>query len=463
MNRFFFIALACLFSATTSAQTPLPAELVSTIDAFVAERMEQGKLPGLSLVIVKDGQVAYTKGYGFANLEEQIAMTDHTPVAVASTAKGMTALAIMQLVEQGKVNLDAPVTTYLPAFKVDDPLSSTITVRQVLSHTAGLPASATYDGNRNSDALDQRVRGLASVKLSRAPGTGYEYANDGYAVAGLIIQTVSGMPFEEYMTQHIFAPLAMQESTFDPAQAEQHGLAQGYLKQRGVISPGPLNISRGQAPAGLLLTSAHDTANYFLMLLSGGQFDDSTIVAKSSIEELWKPHVQLEPELHYGLGWEVSNANGLTVVSHTGSLPASSSDFILVPSQNLGVAVMVNLSSVHTVEIAEGVIVLMQGSTPNPSSLPTEREPSTFKPDPSVWTQYLGDYESQKGSVHIYVEDGKLMGRAGDVDFELEAYGDNDFVMRGNVGAFEGFAVSFSSDDSYMIMLLGGQPFGQKK
>jgi hypothetical protein len=105
----------------------------------------------------------------------------------------------------------------------------------------------------------------------------------------------------------------------------------------------------------------------------------------------------------------------------------------------------------------------MQGGTPNPSSLPTEREPSTFTPDPTVWANYVGDYESQKGSVHIYVEDGKLMGRAGEAAFELEAYGDNDFVMRGNVGAFEGFAVSFSSDDSYMIMLLGGQPFGQKK
>lgn len=456
--------LALVFmSMIAHAQNMFSPELQVMIDDFVAERMELGNLPGLALTIIKDGQVAYTKGYGLANVEKQLAMTDHTPVAVASTAKGMTALAIMQLVEQGKVDLDAAVMSYLPWFTVDDPLGSTITVRQILSHNAGLPASGIYDGNRDPDALEQRVRALASVKLSRAPGTGYEYANDGYAIAGLIIQTVSGMPFEDYMAQHIFAPLAMEDSTFDPAQAEQHGLAQGYLKQRGVLSPGPLDISRGQAPAGLLLTSAHDTATYFLMLLSGGQSDNKTIAAKSSIEELWKPQVQLEPELHYGLGWEVSNANGLTVVNHTGSLPSSSSDFILVPSQNLGVGVMVNLSSAHTVEIAEGVVVLMQGGTPNPSSLPTEREPSTFKPDPSVWTQYLGDYESQKGLVRIYVEDGKLMGLAGDVAFELEAYGDNDFVMRGNVGAFEGFSVSFSSADNHMTMLLGGQPFGQKK
>jgi CubicO group peptidase (beta-lactamase class C family) len=194
-------------------------------------------------------------------------MTDRTPVAVASQAKGMTALAIMQLVEQGKVDLDAPVITYLPWFKVDDPLSSSITVRQVLTHTAGLRPDLILDGNRDRDALEQRVRDLATVKLNRAPGTAYEYATDGYAIAGLIVQTVSGMPFKNYMAQNVFAPLAMQDATFDPDEAEQNGLALGYSKQRGVLSPAPMLVTLGLAPGSWAIVSAHDLGNYFTMLL----------------------------------------------------------------------------------------------------------------------------------------------------------------------------------------------------
>lgn len=465
MTRFFFTFLLAVFTATTSAQTMPPTELVSKVDAFVTERMALGKLPGLSLVVVKDGRVLYSKGYGFANIEEKIFMTDSTPMAVASNAKGMTALAIMQLVEQGKVDLDAPVTTYLPWFKVDDSLSNTMTVRQLLTHTAGLPTSAIYDGNRDPDALEQRVRDLAKVKLNRVPGTGYEYANDGYAVAGLIVQTVSGMPFEDYMTQHIFAPLAMQDSTFDPARAQQHGLAQGYLKQRAVLSPVPLTLSRGQAPAGLLLSSAKDIANYFIMLLGGEQFDTNPIVARNSIEELWKPQVQIDAGVHYGLGWEVISVDGLEIINHTGNLTASSSDFILVPSQHLGVGVMANLSSRHTIEIARGILALLQGGTPAPSSVPPEREPSTFKPDPKVWAEYVGSYESAGGSIEIFAEGDKLLGRVGGttITFELEAYGDNDFVVRGDVGALEGYTISFSLEANKPVtLLLGGQSFGQK-
>jgi CubicO group peptidase (beta-lactamase class C family) len=225
-----FTLVLVLTSTLANAQNMFSPELQAMVDAFVAEHMEQGKLPGVSLVIVQDGQVVYTKGYGFANIEKQIPMTERTPVAVASQAKGMTALAVMQLVEQGKVNLDAPITTYLPWFKVNDPRGPAITVRQVLTHTAGLPTDLVLDGNRDPDALEQRVHQLANVKLNRDPGTAYEYATDGYAIAGLIVQTVSGMPFKDYMAQNIFAPLAMQDATFDPDEAEQHGLAQGYSK-----------------------------------------------------------------------------------------------------------------------------------------------------------------------------------------------------------------------------------------
>ena len=207
----FTLTLATVLTACTfgGKATPSPSNLSARIDTLVQARMNAGKLPGLSLVVVKDGEVRYTKGYGFANLEQQTAMTQHTRIAIGSTTKGMTALAVMQLVEQGKLKLDAPVVTYLPWFKVDDSSSDRITLRHLLAHTSGLPTRTNFDGNRDPNALERHVRTLSSSKLHRAPGSGFEYANDGYAVAGLVVQVVSGMPYAEYMTKFVFTPLGM--------------------------------------------------------------------------------------------------------------------------------------------------------------------------------------------------------------------------------------------------------------
>jgi CubicO group peptidase (beta-lactamase class C family) len=376
----------------------------------------------------------------------------------------MTALAIMQLVEQGKVNLDARITTYLPWFKVNDARGSSITLRHVLNHTAGLPAQLILDGNRDPNALEQRVRELATVKLNREPGAEYEYATDGYAIAGLIVQTVSGMSFKDYMATHVFEPLDMRTATFDPAEAEKHGLAQGYDKQRGVLRPAPMLVTMGLAPGSWAITSARDLGNYFKMLLAGGKFNNKTLLQKSSLETMWMPLVRMSADRSYGLGWNVRSVNGLTIIENEGEALVNSSQFILVPSQNLAVGVTINLSTAHTSELAHGIMTLLQGGTPDPSSLPVERDPSTFMPNPSVWAQYVGDYESGRGPVRIYIEGNKLLGQAGDLNFELEAYGDNDFVLRGPVGALEGFVVSFAVDaNNQVTMLLGGQPFGQKK
>ena len=451
------VLTACTFGGKT---TPSPAILSARIDTFVRERMGAGKLPGLSLVIVKDGEVRISRGYGFANLEQQTAMTDRTRVAIGSTTKSMTALAVMQLVEQGKLKLDAPVVTYLPWFKVDDSSSKTITLRHLLSHTSGLPTSTNFDGDRNPNALEQHVRSLASIKLHRAPGSGFEYANDGYAVAGLVVQVVSGMPYAEYMTKFVFAPLGMADSTFDLSKAEREGMAQGYIKERSRFVPRPMMVSQGDAPAGTLLTSARDVGRYLNALLNGGQ----PVIGARSLEEQWRPQVKMDHGGHYGLGWMNLNFDGLEVITHDGSVIVSGSTFVMVPSQRLGVAVLTNFATDHTNEIAKGIATLLLGGEPDASRVPLERGPSAFKPDPAIWQKYVGEYQTQLGLVRLYVEGNKLLGKASDLPFELEAYGDNDFVLRGEIGTLEGHAASFALEaGNRATLVLDGQPFGQRK
>jgi CubicO group peptidase (beta-lactamase class C family) len=179
------------------------------VDAYVNKRMDAWSIPGLALAIVEDGQLTLTRGYGLADKDQGRPMTPQTPTAVGSSTKPLTATAIMQLVEAGKVDLDAPVTRYLPWFQLDDPRAAEITVRHLLSHTSGIPASATLTGGQEADALDRRVRALEWEKLRSAPGARWEYANDGFNTLGLIVQVVSGMPYEQYLgevTAHLRLP-----------------------------------------------------------------------------------------------------------------------------------------------------------------------------------------------------------------------------------------------------------------
>src|SRR5919202_5368307 len=189
--RAFAVPIALAVALTPLIATAAPgraqtADAATRIDAYMRERMPDLRTPGLSVVVVDGDQVILSRGYGFADREAGTPMTEDTPVAVASTNKGMTALAMMQLVEQGLVDLDAPVTRYLPNFRMDDERAAGITVRQVLSHTAGIPAGTATDLAQDDQALQRRVASLASVKLRYAPGSGYEYSLDGYSVAGLI-------------------------------------------------------------------------------------------------------------------------------------------------------------------------------------------------------------------------------------------------------------------------------------
>ena len=168
-------------------------------------------------------------------------MTEDTPVAVGSTNKGMTALAMMQLVEQGLVDLDTPITA-LPAGLPHGRRARrghhrpTAAVAHI-GHTRGRPLrTAPRTTRRWSDASPRS----AGVKLQRAPGSGYEYSLDGYSVAGLIVQRVSGMPYEEYLAEHVFEPLRMAHTTFDLARDAELGFATNYAKSRGIVSAGPI-------------------------------------------------------------------------------------------------------------------------------------------------------------------------------------------------------------------------------
>src|SRR5215208_2296705 len=243
---FLSIVILVVVSAITSAR-PVSAQVTPAnfdeIDHYISTRMKELGIPGAALVVVQGDQIVHLQAFGVADSSRR-PVTPQTPFFTGSTGKSFTALAIMQLVEAGKINLDEPVQTYLPWVRVADVnASKTITVRQLLTMDSGIPRSIGQEQIANLDlsdsAIENNVRALAKIDLIAPPGERYEYSNSNYTTLGMIIQAVSGQSYEMYVKEHIFQPLDMQNSFASKTEAEQDGLAVGYQKWFGIPVASP--------------------------------------------------------------------------------------------------------------------------------------------------------------------------------------------------------------------------------
>ena len=237
----------------------LDADVFSRIDAYVTEQMESAPIPGMAIAIVHKSQIVHAKGFGIAGPDGR-AVTPQTPFVIGSVSKPMTATAVMKLVDQGKIDLDAPVRQYLPSFRVAEE-GDLITVRHLLAHRSGL---SLFQGRRffgtddtSKEALANGVRSFAGTDLIAKPGQLFEYSNANYVILGAIIKAVSGKNYEDFIEQDLFAPLGMSNSYASVTQARHHGLATGHRYWFGqpVAFEADIPHSKVLAPAGYLVSS----------------------------------------------------------------------------------------------------------------------------------------------------------------------------------------------------------------
>ena len=258
----------------------------------------------------------------------------------------------MQLVEAGKIKLDAPVQTYLPWFRVADPkASAVITVRQLLNQVSGLPHAIGQTQLANTDlsdsAIENNVRALAKVELSAPPGKRYEYSNANYVTLGMIIQAVTSQSYETYIKEHIFKPLDMQNSFTSKTEAQQDGLAVGYQKWFGIAVASPnLPFVRGSLPAGQLNMSIEDFGHYLIAQLNDGSYQGVSVLSPSGIATLHHPDVQMSGSTdYYAMAWEVQHFQDVEVIRHNGQVPGYTTDMILVPQKHMAIAMVMNTFS----------------------------------------------------------------------------------------------------------------------
>jgi CubicO group peptidase (beta-lactamase class C family) len=348
----------------------------ATIDSYVQSKMQATHLPGLALGIVHGDQVVHLKGFGIANSSGR-PVTPETPFTIGSTTKSFTALAIMQLVEAGKVDLDASVQQYVPWFQVADAGAATrITVRHLLNQTSGFPTLERAGELRRSDsrdiALESYVRALRSVQLVAPVGSSFHYSNTNFDVLGLIVQMVSGQPYEQYVQSHIFAPLDMRHSFTSPEAARAAGRATGhrYWFGRPVAYERPYN--RAQFPAGFINASAEDVTHYLIAQLNGGRYRTATLLSAAGVDALHQPATPTgDGEHFYGMGWFVGTTNDIPTVSHGGSTANFHANLVLVPQEKWGVVLLMNsengLDGEPIAMIADGITSLLIGKQPQDS------------------------------------------------------------------------------------------------
>jgi CubicO group peptidase (beta-lactamase class C family) len=376
------ICLPVMAAITPTYAQPLRAETdFAAVDAYVEGQRQALHIPGLALAIVQGDQVAYLHGYGQAAPGGR-AVTPQTPFMIGSVTKSFTALAIMQLVEAGQVALDAPVRTYLPWFRVADPQASArITLRHLLNQTSGFSTGSGLQEMMASDlsdaAIEAGVRRLADDELSHVPGAVYEYSNVNFNILGLIVQTVSGQSFESYIQEHIFDPLEMQRSFTSLDRAAEAGMARGHMLWFGMPIPKEVPFNRGGLPNGFLICSAEDMAHYLTAQLNEGRYGNVSVLSPQGVAAMHQPAVpQQTPEAYYGMGWEIGQIEGVPAVFHSGDNADFQTHVLLLPTEKLGVVVLLNAQglSINTgaSQIASGVLAVVTGKQPKPYTLPVE-------------------------------------------------------------------------------------------
>jgi CubicO group peptidase (beta-lactamase class C family) len=355
----------------------------------IPEFMREGRIPGFSVAVVKEGEIVYAEGFGSRDPIRSLPATPDTLYGIGSCTKSFVAMAIMQLAEKGKVDLHAPVNKYVP-FKLGLE-GKPIELHHLLSHSSGVPnlATSTIGLSRGigvdlgvpwggADDFYRLVNG-ANQEIATNPGSRFFYSNEGYRVLGHIIQTVTNRTFHDYMHENILRPLGMSRSTFvkhefetDPDRMVAH-----WKKPDGTMIPTSFpypDVSENpsfswNAAAGGLMSPVKELTNYLTAIMDGGAYKGKRLISEDSVGKIvtpYSPHSETYCGMSsYGYGWSIiPDFHGHKEISHGGSLLVATAHLAMIPDLKLGVAMAANASRPPFATIAEGIFSALVGRRP---------------------------------------------------------------------------------------------------
>ena len=372
MRRSFHYSLGLLASfflllipALGRAQSSLPKELKG-LDEFVEMRMKEWNVPGIAIAVVRDSQVVLTKGYGWANVEEKQRVDAGTLFAIGSSSKAFTATGVMQLVDEDKVDLDEPVITYVPDFKLyNDELTKNLTVRDLLCHRSGLPRHdvAWYGSGSTREEL---IAKMAYLEPNAQLRETWQYQNLMFMAAGYLIEQVTGQSWEAYTQKHLFDPLQMPNSNFSVIDLQKTAnRAWPYQEEEGEVKVMEYRNIDAIGPAGSINSNATDMANWLILQLNEGRFQGKQVISGTSLHETHKPQMVMPGDMttdeifysSYGLGWMITSYRGHLRVEHGGNIDGFSASVCVMPRDGIGIVVLTNMNGTALTGVIRNYIV----------------------------------------------------------------------------------------------------------
>lgn len=397
---------------------------LTDLPSVLAAAIEAARVPGASVAVLVDGEVV-TAAAGVLSLATRVEVDTDSVFQIGSITKVYTATLVMQLVDDGLLDLDEPVATYLPEFRVADPdASARITVRHLLSHTSGFDGGDHFlDTGRGDDCLARYVEGLGALEQMSPPGALWSYNNAGFTVLGRLAEVVTGQTWDAALRDRLFVPAGLVRSMTLPEDALLHRTAVGHVfdDDGNVVPVKQWNIDRSAGPAGAVVASAADVIGFARLHLEGGRAADGTqVVSSASVDAMQQEQVNMADEggATGGLAWALGRAGDHRVVSHNGNTVGQAAFLTTLPDDGLALCLLTNglgggavwqAVAAHVFEKALG----MEAPTPKLPDLPE------VAPDLDL-TKYEGTFVRKAVHTTFEVADGALVATMAYVDVPYE-------------------------------------------
>jgi len=370
-NKFIAILLCVVLTNLSFAQSKeqkqtaenaqkIPVAKVEKIETAIAAWMTQNKAPALSVAIATDNRMSFSKGFGLADVENNVAARSDTAYRLASISKSLTAIAVMQLVERGKIDLNASINKYCAAYPESQVLKDapdkkfSITVRQLLVHQSGVRHNKPEEvlTTKHYNNITEAVGSFKDDPLVIEPETKYSYSTPGYTLLGCAIESASGVSYIDYLRENIFKPAGMTRTFVDDVYAIIPNRARGYRKtEKGEIINAPLHDMSIKVPGGGLVSTVEDLAKFAVAV------NRNKLVKPETLAQMWtKPKTSDGKEQGYAMGFLINDKNGLLRVFNDGAQAGTRTYLFLVPKQNFAIALMTNLDRGYCEELVPKII-----------------------------------------------------------------------------------------------------------
>ena len=403
-------------------------DVVAEIELMIRAEMETKGLPAVSISLVDDQEVVWAAGFGTENSQTGSPATKETIYRVGSVSKLFTDLAIMKLVEEGLIDLDVPVSTYIPGFLPLNKYGGEITLRQLMSHRSGLvrepPVGHYFDDTEPS--LAETVKSLNQTTLTYAPEERTKYSNAAIAVVGYVLEVLRDRKFADELKESVLIPLGMNGSSFAPDKEITGHLADAYMWgfDRAPF-PAP-TFQLGMAPAGSMYSSVEDLSLFIKAMLNGGLGEESRLIQTETLEAMWQPQYVAENATSgYGLGFRIGTLNGFRKLGHGGAIYGFSTELAFLPEAKLGVVAVSSLDGTNAVvsRIVNAALEMML-ATQNKDSLVIPRASDSLEPE--LARSLEGIYGSGLEGMELDERNGRLFMTpyAGGATVEVLALGD---------------------------------------